>query len=172
MHSEGHHDYMDMSLRLNMFNIRSMIENDPENIFINHFREKLKTIDILKKDRRPWVQIISERASNRDFYVDIDIELHNYFKEQFAEVIKNYVRKLNNDLSNIASYSVGFLSKDIEVSQFFKDNLRDNIDASILNNITVRQSANAKGDYYYRLPFLAPIYKKLEVAMGKKPVGV
>jgi hypothetical protein len=160
------HEHDELNLRLNMSNIRTMIEKDPENIFINHFREKLKNLEVLKRDKRPWVQILSERASKRDFYVDIDIELHNYFKEQFAETVKNYIRKLNNDLSNIASYSIGFTSPDQEVSQFFKDNLRDAIDNSILNNMSVRQAlANIKTESFYRLPFLSPIYKKLERAM-------
>jgi hypothetical protein len=64
-----------------------------------------------------WLQIINDSTKGKDNYVDLDIELLNLLQRTYSENMKKYVKKLNNDLSNIASYSIGFLSDDPEKSR-------------------------------------------------------
>ena len=49
------HEQADSSLQLNMFNIRHMIEHDPNSTFVNSFRQTIKRSNILDKSSQTWV---------------------------------------------------------------------------------------------------------------------
>jgi hypothetical protein len=155
------HEQQDSSLRANMFNIRNMIEKDQQNTFINEFREKLKKVNIFKKDTRTWIEIVNERTCGKDNYVDFDIELLNFFKETYSDPMKRYLIKLNFDLMNIASYSLGYLCDEPAVREVFQKNLCANIQACNMNDQTVR-TAMSQVTLFYKIPFLSSIYKKID----------
>jgi hypothetical protein len=163
----AHESTNDISLNLNMVNIRKLLEKD--NTFIDCFREKLKKINLFKGDGTTWLQIINNRTKGKDYYVDLDIELLQYFKETYSENMKKYIKKLNNDLSNIASYSIGYLSEDEAVKKYYMDNLKTSIESAELNDMAVRTAlARNPPQKFFRLPFLANIYKKLQTEVAEK----
>ena len=104
------HEQVDQSLQLNMFNIRHMIEQDESGTFVNSFRQTVKKSSILDKNQTSWAQVISNRLSNKDVYVDLDIELIGYLKDTYLDKMKRLMEGLNSQLTNIASYSIGIQS--------------------------------------------------------------
>jgi hypothetical protein len=162
----AHESGEDFSLKMNMFNIRNLIEKDPT--FIDAVREKIKAANIFGGNSETWIEIINNRTKHRDYYVDLDTELLTYFKEKYSEKMKRYLKKLNNDLNNIASYSLGFLSAEEDVKEYFKQTLKTSIEQSDLNEIKVFQALKSnQASHFYRLPFLSDIYAKLSDARSK-----
>ena len=71
---------------------------------------------------------MSDRLRNKDVYVDLDVELINYLKDTYLDKMKRLMNGLNQQLANIASYSIGIQATDPQVSDFYVNKLKQAID--------------------------------------------
>ena len=146
----------DERLKSSFQSIREMVQNDPENLMANILKAKIKESKLIDCDEK-WRAAIVSSKTNSLVYTDIKTDILSFVFTKFGDVLKKYILKLNEELSNLGSYAFYFYDKNPKIKALYRKNLEEKFRKCQFN----RQSLNM-GQYthsYYRIPFLKKNYE-------------
>jgi hypothetical protein len=145
--------------------IRDMIQNDPENVFASILVNKIKQSKLMVCNDN-WRALVVEHKQEKHTYTDIKSEILHVVNIKFGDIFKKYLGKLNEKLTNIASYALKFNSQNQEIQKLYRTNLVQKMNACQLDAMSIRMVKFTQT--YYKLPFLNEEYEKLAINYADK----
>jgi hypothetical protein len=146
----------DENLKHHFHAIREMIQNDPENIFASILVNKIRQSKLMVCQDK-WRSLVSKHKQEKHTYTDIKTEILNVVNLKFGDIFKKYLGKLNEKLTNIASYAVKYNTKSTDIRDLYRQNLVQKMNACQLDAMSIRLVKFTQT--YYKLPFLNDEYE-------------
>jgi hypothetical protein len=143
----------DITLTKNFQYIKDMFVND--RVFVYHMVQKLMPIVDTSKS---WRSLIVQKLGSNINYTDIDSALLSVLcdpKNGIGDLMKKFMLKVNERLTNLASYAIHYNDDNEKV----RDTYQNNFEEKLKGNFTrgdILSAVYTKG--HYRVPFLAPSY--------------
>jgi hypothetical protein len=147
----------DDTLTKNFQSIRDMFILDEDNVYVIQMLEKLQSIvDSTEKWRALVVQYLGENVN----YIDMESAILAVIsdpKRGLSDLIKKFMLKVNERLTNLASYAIHYGDKNRKVREVYRENFEEKLKATYSRSDIL----HAKHSYYhYRVPFLSQNYVK------------
>jgi hypothetical protein len=146
----------DENLKHHFHAIREMIQNDPENSFSTILVNKIKQSKLMVCNEK-WRTLVSQHKQEKHTYTDIKSEILHVVNIKFGDIFKKYLGKLNEKLTNIASYALKYNSSNADVRDLYRRNLIQKMNACQLDAMSIRLVKFTQT--YYKLPFLNDEYE-------------
>jgi hypothetical protein len=146
----------DVTLSTNFQSIKNMFDCT-DNVFVSQMVEKLSFI---VDSNQSWRSLIVQRLGNNINYTDLDSALLGVItdpKNGLSDLIKKFILKVNERLTNLASYAVHYYDENLKVQSEYRSDFMAKLNAAFERR-EILAAVHTKD--HFRVPFLAQNYRK------------